>query len=166
VITIRHQSDANEVGVVDGASIAARPRDERHLRIKAIALSDGSKIFFDLPEAIVLSAGDEVVLDKGRVVLIKASEEQLICVAAKNTLNLIELAWHNGKRYFPTEIPMDHILVQRDHVIKTMLEGLGAIVVEVLSPFNPLRGAYSPHNANHTHGHDHSSAHEHERVGR
>ena len=39
----------------------------------------------------------------------------------------------------------------RDPVIRTMLEGLGAEVSEVVEPFQPVRGAYHSHG-----GHGHS----------
>ena len=41
----------------------------------------------------------------------------------------------------------------RDHVIKAMLEGLGATVTEVVEPFEPARGAYSGHGGHQGHSH-------------
>jgi urease accessory protein len=38
--------------------------------------------------------------------------------------------------------------LQRDHVLETMLRGLGVDVVEVTAPFEPEAGAYA-------HGHQH-----------
>ncbi|WP_352231011.1 hypothetical protein [Brucella sp. NBRC 12950] len=43
---------------------------------------------------------------------------------------------HKGHRHLPAEISTDRFLIQRDQVIKTMLDGLGATVVAVLSLFN------------------------------
>ena len=57
---------------------------------------------------------------------------------------------------------VDRILILRDHVIKAMLEGLGAEVEEVVAEFNPVRGAYSGHGHSHSHGdggHHHDHAH-------
>ena len=51
----------------------------------------------------------------------------------------------------------DRILILRDHVIKAMLEGLGAKVTEVVEPFSPVRGAYSGHGHDHHHEHDHAT---------
>ncbi|TIP85328.1 MAG: urease accessory protein UreE, partial [Mesorhizobium sp.] len=51
----------------------------------------------------------------------------------------------------------NRILILRDHVIKAMLEGLGATVSDVSEPFKPVRGAYSGH----SHGYAHAEAHAH-----
>jgi urease accessory protein len=45
------------------------------------------------------------------------------------------------------------LLIGRDHVIKDMLEGLGANVVEISAPFSPLRGAYWGQEHGHAHHH-------------
>ncbi|MGI9402613.1 MAG: urease accessory protein UreE, partial [Rhizobiaceae bacterium] len=45
---------------------------------------------------------------------------------------------------------------RRDHVIASMLEGLGATVAEVTAPFDPEGGAYGDrHDHHHHHGHSH-----------
>ena len=77
-------------------------------------------------------------------------------------MHLAELAWHIGNRHLAAAIEADRILILRDHVIKAMLEGLGATVTDVVEPFTPVRGAYSGHGRTImaiTHGHDH---HDHE----
>ena len=53
-------------------------------------------------------------------------------------------------------IDESRILIQRDHVIRAMLQGLGASVREVVARFQPVHGAY------HAHGHDHGHSHHHE----
>ncbi|MEC8197334.1 MAG: urease accessory protein UreE, partial [Pseudomonadota bacterium] len=52
------------------------------------------------------------------------------------------------------------LLIQRDHVIKEMLELLGATVTEVTEPFTPEGGAYG-HGRTHSHDHSHPHAHDH-----
>ncbi|MGL4591498.1 MAG: urease accessory protein UreE, partial [Aestuariivirga sp.] len=49
--------------VVETAGTAVLAHDERHLRRKAITLSDGGRILVDLPEPVMLSAGDGLVLE-------------------------------------------------------------------------------------------------------
>ncbi len=58
-------------------------------------------------------------------------------------MHLAELAWHIGNRHLAAAIEADRILILRDHVIKAMLEGLGATVTDIVEPFTPVRGAYS-----------------------
>ena len=137
--------------------------DGRHLRRKAVELTDGSRIFLDLPQAVVLRSGDALVLEDGALVLVEAANEALYEITASSPKALSELAWHIGNRHLPAEIALKRILILRDHVIKTMLEGLGAQVTEILAPFNPLRGAYSGQVGDHGHHpvHDHSDSHGH-----
>lgn len=133
------------------------PHDERHLRRRAICLSSGEQILVDLPAPVQLSDGDRLVLEDGREIEITAAPEELLEIAARSPLHLTELAWHLGNRHLPAEIREDRIFVLRDHVIKTMLEGLDAQVREVVAPFHPTRGAYGGHghaHGGHQHPHD------------
>lgn len=132
------------------ASAVVLAHDERRLRRKALALEDGSRVLVDLAEPTTLRAGDRLVLDDGRHVEIRAAPEELLEVRPLGAVHLAELAWHIGNRHLAAQIEADRILILRDHVIEAMLEGLGATVVHVVSPFEPVRGAYSGHG----HGHD------------
>lgn len=126
--------------------------DERHVRRRALSLPNGDRILLDFPEAVVLAAGEQLLLEDDTVVEIQAAEEALLSITAKNPLHLTELAWHIGNRHLAAAIYPDRILIASDHVIKAMLEGLGAAVSEVSEPFNPVRGAYSGSHG-HSHGH-------------
>ena len=141
-------------------AVAVLAHDERHLRRKAITLADGAKVVVDLPAAVVLSEGDELVLEDGGTVAIVAADEGLLEVTARDSRHLTELAWHIGNRHLAAEISADRIRILRDHVIRAMLEGLGATVREVSMPFDPVRGAYSGHGGGHGH-HDHAHSHGH-----
>jgi urease accessory protein len=136
---------------------AVLEHDERHLRRRTVSLTDGRKVFFDLPETVVLEHGDVVVLDDGSHVEIVAADEPLYAIVAADPFHLTELAWHIGNRHLPAAIETDRILIRRDHVIKAMLEGLHAKVTDVIAPFNPVRGAYAGdgHAREHDHGHHH-----------
>jgi urease accessory protein len=140
---------------------AVLQHDERHLRRKVVNLTNGSKVLVDFPEPMVLVAGDELVLDNGAVVLIVAAEEPLLEITARSNIHLAELAWHIGNRHLPADIATDRILILRDHVIKAMLEGLGATVHEIVAPFNPVRGAYAGHAHAHDQHKDHAHSHHH-----
>ncbi|PZF75333.1 urease accessory protein UreE [Aestuariivirga litoralis] len=124
---------------------------QRHLRRCRLDLADGQKLLVDLPETVALGSDDVLLLEDGGAIAIIAAEEPLLEVAGRDPVHLVELAWHIGNRHLPAEIAGGRIFILRDHVIKAMLEGLGARVSEVVRPFNPLRGAYSGHGA-HAHG--------------
>lgn len=135
----------------------------RHLRRKLVTTDQGEKIMVDLPEPVLFADGDRLVLEDGRAIAIVAAEEQLYEVRPGPACPLRHLAWHLGNRHLPAQIDEDRILIQRDHVIRAMLEGLGASVREIVARFQPVHGAYHAHGHDHghSHGHDHDHGHEH-----
>jgi urease accessory protein len=145
--------------------VAVLEHDERHLRRRVLILSRGERVLVDFPEPLMLADKDVLVLDDGRRAGIVAAEEGLLDIRGRDPVHLAELAWHIGNRHLAAAVHADRILILRDHVIKAMLEGLGAKVVEVREPFSPLRGAYSGGHAHHRgHGaHDHGHSHDHAR---
>ncbi|MDK3072910.1 urease accessory protein UreE [Sedimentitalea sp. JM2-8] len=130
--------------------------DERHVRRRVMETTDGQRVLVDLPEPVMLNHGDLLVLDNGAEVWIEAAEEALYDVQARDLVHQAELAWHIGNRHLAAEIQPEGIRILQDHVIRTMLEKLGATVSEVRAPFVPVRGAYSGTSASHGHHHHHN----------
>lgn len=156
---------ANEAGPdVTPIGRAVLAHDERHLRRKVLELGEGTKVLVDLPEPVALDHGDMLVLDDGRHAEIVAAEEELYDIRASDRLHQAELCWHIGNRHLAAQIEEDRILILRDHVIKAMLEGLGAGVTDVVEPFMPLRGAYSGHGHGHHHHHEEGKPDAHGRL--
>ena len=142
---------------------AALAHDERHLRRRVIELTGGDKVLVDLPSPIALGDRDRLVLEDGRQIEIIAADEPLYDIRARDAVHLSELAWHIGNRHLAAGIEAARILVLRDHVIKAMLEGLGATETDVSEPFKPVRGAYAGEAGHgHSHGHDHAHDHAHD----
>lgn len=139
--------------------IVVLPHDLRHLRRKLLHLEDGEMVMLDLKEPVLFSHGDRLRLENGDYIEIQAANEKLFAIEARDRLHLIELAWHLGNRHLAAQIEEERILILRDHVIRSMLEGLGATVREVEEPFQPARGAYHSHGG---HGHDHHGHHHHD----
>lgn len=129
--------------------------DERHLRRKLLHLDDGEMVMLDLKEPVLFAEGDRLLLEDGDTVEIRAAEERLYEVRAQDRLHLIQLAWHMGNRHLAAQIEDERILILRDHVIKDMLIGLGAEVIEVVEAFQPVRGAYHAAHGHHQHSHGH-----------
>jgi len=146
---------AAEAGAAPPAGTATLAHDERHLRRRVVELSGGEKVLVDLPQPVALEDGDRLVLEDGRQVAIAAAAEDVYDVRGRDAVHLAELAWHIGNRHLAAAIAADRILILRDHVIRDMLEGLGATVAEVTAPFVPVRGAYSGHDRHHDHDHHH-----------
>ncbi len=161
---VRRAQDAHSPDKAPVVGTASLQHDDRHIRRKTISLTDGRRVLVDLPNAVVLSTGDDLILEDGDAVRIEAADEDLYEVRARDAMHLVELAWHIGNRHLPAAIAAHHILIGRDHVIRAMLEGLGASVRDVQMPFDPVRGAYAAAHAegHHAHGgHDHGSAGRH-----
>lgn len=150
---------AGQPASIEPFGFATLAHDERHLRRRVVVLDSGDKVLVDLPEPVALNHGDRLVLEDGRQIEIRAAEEELYAIRGRSAAHLIELAWHIGNRHLAAQIEDGRLLILRDHVIKGMLEGLGAEVTEVTEPFMPARGAYSG-----GHGHDHHH-HDHDHHG-
>lgn len=128
----------------------------RHRRRMKMTSDNGIAFLLDLPEAKLLRHGEGLLLDDGRVIEVRVAPEDLYEITAKDSRHLLTLAYQIGNRHLACEISAERLLIRRDHVIRDMLEGLGAQVLEISAPFNPEGGAYEhSHKAAHHHGHDH-----------
>ena len=128
--------------------------DGRHLRRKVLRLERGEEVLVDLKAAAALEHGDALALTDGRLIEVIPAQEHLLEVTAHSSADLCGLCWHIGNRHLAAQIEKSRILILRDHVIKAMLEGLGAHVREVSEPFHPMRGAYAGHGRQHGHSHE------------
>jgi urease accessory protein len=145
--------------------------DDRFLRRKVLTTVAGARFLVDLEHTTSLDHGDAFELDDGQMIAIQAAPEDLLEI----TGDLTRLAWHIGNRHMPCQIEPDRLLIQRDHVIRDMLQKLGATLRDVTEPFTPEGGAYGhgrthshdhghghgPHDHSHKHGHEHSHDHAH-----
>lgn len=154
----------------DGAvpyDIVVLAYDERLLRRRRLVTVHDEGFLVDLAETVGLDEGDCLVLADGRLIEVIAAEEDLIEVQG----DLHRYAWHIGNRHAPCQIERDRLLIRRDHVLRAMLEGLGAVVKDVVEPFTPEGGAYGmgrvmghSHGTGHGHGHGHAHDHDEENV--
>lgn len=135
-------------------------RQSRYRRRLVLKTDAGHELMLDLAEATYLADGDGLLVQDGGVVLVKAAAEDLMEIHAADPLALARIAWHLGNRHTPAQIDAGAILIQPDHVLAEMVEGLGAHVHRVKKPFEPEGGAYGGqgplHASHHHHGdHDH-----------
>ena len=122
--------------------------ESRFLRRKRLETGGGEAILVDLPQTASLEHGDALELSDGRLVEIVAAPEPLYEI----TGDLPRLAWHIGNRHTPCQVAPGRLFIRRDHVLRDMLERLGARIAETEAPFTPEGGAY---------GHGRTHAHEH-----
>lgn len=123
--------------------------EDRFLRRKVLTSAAGLQFLVDLEATTSLNAGDVFVLSDGRTIGVEPAEEALLEITGPD---LVRLAWHIGNRHMPCQIEADRLLIQRDHVIRDMLDKLGAHLREVVEPFTPEGGAYG-HGRTHSHAH-------------
>jgi urease accessory protein len=125
--------------------------DERRLRRKLLRTAGGREFMIDLPRTVTLEHAQLLQLDGGDTIEVIAAHELLYEIRGTSPAHLVRLAWHIGNRHASAQLEQTRILIKRDHVLKTMLEGLGATVADVTEPFLAEHGAY------HSHGeHDHA----------
>ncbi len=136
----------------------------RHRRRLVLKSDNGVEFLLDLPQARLLHNGDGLVLNDGRIIEVVAAPESLFDVRGTDARHLLALAWQIGNRHLAAQIEPGRILIRRDHVIREMLQGLGATVHEVEASFDPEGGAYGgSHDGDdhHDHGHGHDGHHHH-----
>jgi urease accessory protein len=105
----------------------------------------------------------------GRIVLVVAAKEPVALVTARDQRDLMRAAYHLGNRHIPLQIGIGWVLLEQDHVLEHMLEGLGVQVRHEEAPFEPEAGAYGGGHRHggddHGHSHDHSHDHGHHSHG-
>lgn len=127
--------------------------EERWVRRKVLTAQHGDRIAIDLPELRALQDRERIITSDNTQFEVIAAEEHLLEVTGDA---LPRLAWHIGNRHTPCQVEEARLLIKRDHVLKDMLEKLGASVREVIEPFQPEGGAYG-HGRTHSHSHSHDA---------
>ncbi|HEY0212064.1 MAG TPA: urease accessory protein UreE [Paenirhodobacter sp.] len=130
------------------ADFIALDYEGRFLRRKRLESAGGIGFMVDLPEVTNLTGGEAFALEDGRLIEVRPGLEPVLSI----TGDLVRLAWHIGNRHTPCQIEPLRLVIRQDHVLRAMLEQLGARVVETVEPFRPEGGAYG---MGRTMGHDH-----------
>jgi urease accessory protein len=131
-------------------------RENSRLRTK---LASGEEVAIFTERGTVLRNNDLLRGDDGRVVQIIAAQEPTYRVTCKTSHNLLRCAFHLGNRHTQTQVGEDFLRIYQDSVLREMLLGLGATVVEENAQFEPESGAYSGGGHHHDDGHSHSHSH-------
>lgn len=122
---------------------------DRNRRRVVFVGEHGATYLLDLPKPAQLRDGDGLLLDDGSLIRVKGKAEPLVEIRARDAERLARLAWHIGNRHTEVQIVADALRIRRDHVLETMLEGLGARLTPIDDVFEPEGGAYDHHG----HGH-------------
>jgi urease accessory protein len=136
------------------------PFDQRQKSRMRVTLESGDEAAVNVERGAILRGGDRLRAADGRVVLIVAAREPVTLVTASDGRDLMRAAYHLGNRHIPLQIGIGWILLEQDHVLEHMLEGLGVQVRHEQAPFEPEAGAYGGGHRHH-HGDDHDHSHNH-----
>lgn len=120
------------------------------------ALSTGEEVAVFTARGSVMRGGDLMLGNDGRVVQIIAATEPTYKVHCNTAFDLLRCAFHLGNRHTQTQLGDGFLRIRLDPVLKEMLHGLGASVIEELASFEPEAGAYG---GGHHHGGDDSHPH-------
>ena len=134
------------------ATTLTLPWERRGVTRQRVRLDDGRDAGLFLPRGEILRGGDRIASADGVVVEVRAAAEPVMRVTAPTSAALARAAYHLGNRHIAVEVARDGtwLHLERDHVLREMLAGLGVDVADVVAPFEPEAGAYG-HGG---HGHD------------
>ncbi|MCM0043606.1 MAG: urease accessory protein UreE [Burkholderiaceae bacterium] len=124
-------------------------------RLRA-ALASGEEVAVLTVRGTVLRDGDLLKGDDGRIVIVRAAAEATYRVECASPQALLRCAFHLGNRHTQAQIGDGWLRIRKDIVLRDMLAGLGAQVIDEQAPFEPESGAYS---AGFGGGHHHHDGH-------
>ena len=128
------------------------PYDQREkCRLRA-RLASGEEVAIFTVRGTVLRDGDLLTGEGGQVIRVSAALEPTYAVYCDSEHAQVRCAYHLGNRHTQVQIGPGVLRIRVDPVLKEMVEGLGARVVEERARFEPEAGAYS--GGGHTHGGD------------
>jgi urease accessory protein len=158
---MRRATRIQAAGSFDATSAVDRvvlDADERHRRRIVLSGEKGTKFLLDLDHAVALKEGDGLVLDDGAIVSVAGKPEPLVEIEAQSALDLVRLAWHLGNRHALVQILGTKLRIRRDHVLESMVAGLGGKLTPIEAPFEPEAGAHAHAPGEHDHDHVHAHA--------
>ena len=127
--------------------VVTLPYESRQKRRLLVKTDSGAKIGLFLPPGQVLRQGFVLTGSDHYRVRVDAAAESLSVVRTDNPLQFARACYHLGNRHVALQILPGELRFLTDHVLDSMLEGLGVTVSHEVCPFEPEQGAY------HGHGH-------------
>ncbi len=139
-----HQIPARRLGLTAGEAGAVAPydsavlaHDERHLRRRAIETARSERVLVDLPEPVARTMATGWCWRMAVISRSSRPKNRSTTSVPRAPCTWPSLPGISAIATWLPPIEADRILILRDHVIKAMLEGLGATVSDVSEPFKP-----------------------------
>jgi len=134
-----------KISAAEAGPIAARlvlPYELREkCRLRA-TLDNGEDVAVFTTRGTVLRDGDLLTGEDQRVIAVVAAAEPTYKVTCADAHTLLRCAFHLGNRHTQAQVGDGFLRIRADAVLKEMLAGLGAVVVEESAAFEPESGAY------------------------
>jgi urease accessory protein len=144
---------------IDGEIVLSYGMREKN-RLRA-TLSSGEEVTINTVRGTILRNGDLLKGDDGRVVRILAAKESTYRVECDSLRELLRCAFHLGNRHTQVHIgcvgDYGYLRIRHDPILKEMLEGFGATVIDEHAAFEPEAGA----NGDESHHHGDGAEHRH-----
>ena len=121
--------------------------DERCKSRLLLRLDSGEQAALIVERGRVLRHGEHVPLADGRDVEIVAADEALLEAVSPDPLVIAKAAYHLGNRHVAVQLKADRLRCAADHVLESMVAGLGLSVTRIVAPFEPEGGAYGHRHA-------------------
>ena len=138
--------------IVGTVTLSYEDRYRRRIKMRD---DKGEKFLLDLPKAVQMLEGDILLLEGGGMIEVIAAKEDVLDIICKTKTESLKIAWHLGNRHISVQIlESGRLRIIYDHVLKEMVEGLGAKTKRHFEIFSPEKGAYGAikHRGQHSHG--------------
>jgi urease accessory protein len=121
-------------------------------------LDNGAPVALLLAPGNPLRHGDLLRATDGLIIEVRAAPESVSTAFSRDTLLLARACYHLGNRHVPLQIGDTWVRYAHDHVLDTLVAGLGLRVFAETTPFEPEGGAYAHEDrpllrVHHGHGH-------------
>lgn len=131
-------------GAPASATLTLDCEARRKCRVK-VTLDSGEEAGVMLAWGESLRDGDILASPDGRLVRVVAAAEPVLVIRCSHPRELARVAYHLGNRHVAVEVGDGVLKIAPDHVLRAMVEGLGAQVELATLPFEPEAGAYGAH---------------------
>ena len=126
----------------------------------------GRQLGVFLQRGTLVRGGDALLAEDGSIVKVISAPQAVLritaCISHGSPFDLTRAAYHLGNRHVPIELKPDHLKIEPDHVLASMLRAMHLIVHEVVEAFEPEGGAYSLSGAAGAGGRSHTRNDDHE----